>query len=73
MLTNRHRLSFRQTGMCSLCALWLAGCSLRGNIDVLESQLRQQEQAQEETTAQLAHARNELKVAQRDSEALRKQ
>lgn len=73
MLTVRHRLSFRQTGMWALCALWLAGCSLRGNIDALESQLRQQELAQEEIVAQLAQARDELKVARRDSEALRKQ
>ncbi len=73
MLTHRHRLSLRQTGMWSLCALSLAGCSLRGNIDALESQLRQQEQAQEEMAAQLAQSRDELKVARRDSDALRKQ
>jgi hypothetical protein len=70
---HRHRLSLRQTAAGLFCALSLAACATRGDVDALESQLRQLELAQEDVAAQLVQAREVLKVAQRDSEALRKQ
>ena len=41
---------------------------MRGDIDALESELRQHEQAQEDAAAQLTRAQEELKVARRDAE-----
>jgi hypothetical protein len=56
-----------------LCALAATGCASRGDLDVLESQLRQEELTREEIVAQLNQAQNELKLARRESTALRKQ
>ncbi len=66
-------LLLRQTRMVALCTLSLVGCAQRGSIDLLESELRKQEQAQSELTAQLSQARDDLKVAQRDANGLRSQ
>jgi hypothetical protein len=59
--------------MWMLCALAAAGCAARGDLDALESHLRREELAREEAMAQLVQAEEELKVARRDSAALRKQ
>jgi uncharacterized coiled-coil protein SlyX len=53
--------------------VFAAGCALRGDIEVLESELRRQEQAQEELNEQLTSAREELRVARSDADALRTQ
>jgi hypothetical protein len=49
------------------------GCALRGDVDVLESELRRQEQVQEDLNEQLLAAREELRVARSDSDTLRAQ
>src|SRR5579872_1241463 len=69
----RQPLSLRQAASGALCALSLAGCALRGNVDVLESELHKQELAQEQLADELAQARNELKIARSDAAALRTQ
>ena len=51
----------------------LEGCALRGDVEVLESELRRQEQAHEELNEQLASAREELRVARSDADSLRVQ
>ena len=56
-----------------LFALALAGCATRGDIDVLEAELRQQEQSQQELADKLARAREDLKVARSDAAVLRSQ
>ncbi|MBI3860650.1 MAG: hypothetical protein HY290_02005 [Planctomycetia bacterium] len=69
-----YRMSFlRSAGTALVCAFALAGCSARGEMDQLEADLRNKEQAQEELTRQLAHAEEDLKVARSDAVALRKQ
>jgi outer membrane murein-binding lipoprotein Lpp len=55
------------------CAVGLAGCAHTGNTDALEAELREREEAQEELAAELARARDDLKVAQSDANALRAQ
>jgi len=56
-----------------LCALWLAGCASRGNVEILESELRQEEQAREQLAEQLRQSQEELKIARTDAAALRTQ
>ncbi len=68
-----HRLSLRQTAMGMLCALAAVGCATRGSLDALEAQLRQEELTREEIVVQLNQVQDELKIARRDSAALRKQ
>ena len=67
----RQTPSLRSIAMGAYCALLLAGCAHRGSIEVLESELRKQEQAQEELADQLARAHEDLKVARSDASALR--
>ena len=55
------------------CPWALPGCAHHGDVDALESELRQQEQAQEELTQQLVRARDDLKVARSDAAVLRSQ
>lgn len=55
------------------CALALAGCAHTGNTDVLEAELREREEAQDQLAAELARAREDLKVAQSDANTLRAQ
>ena len=69
----RQMLSLRHAGTSVLCSLALAGCAHHGDVDALESELRQQEQSQEELVQQLALARDDLKVARSDSAVLRSQ
>lgn len=59
--------------MSALLTLALSGCAWRGNVEMLESELRRQEQAQQELNEALASAREELRVARADSVALRQQ
>jgi outer membrane murein-binding lipoprotein Lpp len=73
MQSFRDLLSMRQAWISVLCALALAGCAHHGDIDALESELRQQEQAQEDLSQQLARAREDLKVAESDRAVLRSQ
>src|SRR5580704_14606250 len=65
--------SWRQAWPSVLSALILAGCAHSGNIDVLESELRKQEQAQTELAQQRDRALEDLKVAQSDAAVLRSQ
>ncbi len=73
MFYSCQLLSLRQTGIAVLCALALAGCVLPGSAEVVESELRQKELVEEELTAQLAQAQEELKVARNDAAGLRAQ
>lgn len=57
--------------MLVLPAVALAGCSLRGDVEMLESELRRQELIQEQLTTQLHSARDDLRVARSDAEGLR--
>lgn len=59
--------------MLALPAMFAAGCAARGGVDMLESRLRQHEQAEQELTAQLEASREELRVARADADALRTQ
>jgi hypothetical protein len=69
----RRQLSLRQVATPALYALWLAGCASRGNIDILESELRHEERLREELADQLGRSREELKVARSDADSLRTQ
>jgi outer membrane murein-binding lipoprotein Lpp len=73
MHSYRRMRSSREIGTVFLFALTLAGCATRGDIDVLEAELRQQEQSQQELAEQLAQARDDLKVARSDAAVLRSQ
>ncbi len=66
-----HLLRSICTVLC--CAVALAGCAHTGNTDALEAELREREEAQAELAAELARAREDLKVAQNDANALRAQ
>jgi len=59
--------------MSVLAAACLCGCAARGSIDVLESELRRQEDLLRQTQEQLQQAKSDLEVAHRESNALRKQ
>jgi outer membrane murein-binding lipoprotein Lpp len=61
----------RPTWMLAFPALLSAGCALRGNVDALESELRQQEYAQQALGEELKAAREELRVARSDADDLR--
>ncbi len=73
MLSLGQKLSPRAIATPVLCALWLAGCASRGNVEILESELRQEEQAREQIAEQLRQAQEELKIARTDAAALRTQ
>ncbi|HEY2252661.1 MAG TPA: hypothetical protein VGH74_16420 [Planctomycetaceae bacterium] len=73
MQSFRDLLSWRQAWPGVLSALTLAGCAHNGNLDVVEAELRKQEQAQEELTQQRDRALEDLKVAQSDAAVLRSQ
>ena len=55
------------------CALFCGGCSARNELDAVESELRQKEQAQESLEIELQQTRAELNVARNDAKALRTQ
>ncbi|MFN0052595.1 MAG: hypothetical protein ACKV0T_10405 [Planctomycetales bacterium] len=57
----------------ALAAVWVAGCKLRGDVEVLESELRRQEQTQEELARELQSAREELRVTRAAADSLRAQ
>lgn len=59
--------------MLALAASLAAGCAVRGNVDMLESELRRQEAVQEDLTDQIKVAREELRVARTDADSLRAQ
>jgi hypothetical protein len=59
--------------MLALPVLVLGGCLTRGNVDLLESELRRQELAQQELNEQLRGARDELRIARADADSLRTQ
>ncbi|MGQ0633182.1 MAG: hypothetical protein ACT4QC_01115 [Planctomycetaceae bacterium] len=61
----------RPTWMLGLTALFSAGCALRGDVDMLESELRRQETVQQDLAAELQSARDELRVARADADNLR--
>jgi hypothetical protein len=50
-----------------------AGCAVRGDVELLESELRRQEEMQQEIAAELKTARDELRVARTDADTLRAQ
>ena len=59
--------------MSALLTAALCGCSLHGDAEMLESELRRQERAQQELTAELSSVREELRIARTDASALREQ
>lgn len=59
--------------MLALLALVPIGCAARGNVEMLESELRRQEQTQQELAEELKSARAELRVARTDADNLRAQ
>jgi hypothetical protein len=59
--------------MLALAAFMPAGCAMRGDVELLESELRRQEQTQQELTEQLQSTREELRVARTDAGNLRTQ
>src|SRR5262245_19590600 len=63
----------RPTWMLALLATLPAGCAVRGDVEMLESELRRQEQAQQEVAEELKTAREELRVARLDADSLRAQ
>jgi outer membrane murein-binding lipoprotein Lpp len=73
MLPFRQSPSLRQIGTSVLLALCLSGCAHRGDVEVLESELRKREQAQEGLASELTQAREELKIARSDAADLRDQ
>ena len=77
MQSFRDLLSLRQAWISVWCALALPcvaiGCAHHGNIDALESELRQQEEVQEDLKQQLAQKNEDLKVANSDRAVLRSQ
>lgn len=56
-----------------LAALALCGCRTRGNVELLESRLRQQEDAIAEIQSELSRARNEVAAITRQNDSLRTQ
>jgi len=56
-----------------LLVVALAGCATRGNVDLLENRLRQQEDDLFALESQLDSTRGELTVARREADAFRKQ
>jgi hypothetical protein len=62
-----------QFAILAACALCLAGCASRGNIEVLEAELRHEERLREQMAEDLRQSREELHVARSDAEALRTQ
>jgi outer membrane murein-binding lipoprotein Lpp len=74
--TSRMRLGLRQSlfGATLLGTLVLAaGCASTGQLDVLESRLRRQEDAANQLQAQLAESQNQLQAAKRETVDLRTQ
>src|SRR5262245_2238302 len=69
----RLLLSLRRMAIPALCALGLAGCVSRGNVEILESELRTEERAREDLAEQLRQSHEELKIARTDAAALRTQ
>jgi len=65
-------MRIRPAGIVLLMA-GVCGCSARGNVDLLESRLRQQEDKLFQTGAELESARSDLTVARREVDALRMQ
>ena len=67
-------MGFRITWMWILgAALCAVGCALRGQMDILESRLRQQEDSVNQLQAQLSTAQSQLQAARRESADLRTQ
>jgi hypothetical protein len=59
--------------MLALAAILPTGCVMRGDVEVLESELRRQEQTQQELAEQLKTTRDELRIARADAGKLRTQ
>ena len=73
MLSLGQKLSLRAIATPVLCALWLAGCASRGNVEILEAELHHQEQSREQLAEQLRESQEDLKIARTDAAALRTQ
>src|SRR5262245_3658148 len=69
----RSNLSPRRLVPALVCALWLGGCALHGDVEALESELRKEELAREGMADELQRAREELRIARTDAAALRTQ
>ena len=69
----RHKPSRFAIAVPVLCALGLAGCASRGNVEILEAELRQEEHAREQLAEHLRQSQEELKIARTDAAALRAQ
>jgi hypothetical protein len=59
--------------MSALAALAACGCGARGDVDLLEARLRQQEDSLARLESQLAAARSELSVVEKERNDLRQQ
>lgn len=59
--------------MLALLAALPAGCAVRGDVELLESELRRQEQVQQQIAEELKSTREDLRVARTDAENLRVQ
>ena len=66
-------MSFCRTGLSVLAILCTAGCASRGNVDLLESQLRRQEDSIYALERQLQSAETELASARRETVSLQQQ
>ena len=71
--TDREFLMTRCSCFVLLAALALCGCRTRGDVELLESRLRQQEDAIAEMQSELSRARNEFAAAARENDSLRTQ
>jgi hypothetical protein len=68
------RLGLRKSLLATtLLAAFAAGCASTGQLDVLESRLRRQEDANNQLQAQLTESKNQLQAARRETVDLRTQ
>jgi len=63
----------RSASVLIVVALGVAGCVSRGNVDLLEAQLRESERTQETLQSHLDRTDSELEMARKEADALRKQ
>ncbi len=66
----QSRMSLRFTGIILLSVASLCGCAVRGNVELLEARLREQETAMREMQSELSRANAELASARREVESL---
>lgn len=65
--------AFRCISVCLLFALATPGCATRGDVELVEAQLRDRQDELARTQAKLARAEREVEIARRDADQLRGQ